>query len=724
MADIGNSETQQQEHTVNTPEPVSENPSNKVNIGSENKKSEESIGTKRIENLNKIKSGEDKVGSRIYREYQLSLEDKDVGDTSRLYVDARDSVRDINNVGEANKAVVAINALYKTLGREGYKIDSKDIPADISPEERKKFIRDKIEMDFNNLSEKLADKFIEDYINSSVDLQDAKDDLKKKISLEEISRTEVRRASYKAEDKTTKLLYIVEKNAVDIGKEDLGEELKDDIKTREWVIEYVGVKEFNQLDQEDRTKLLNDSFDKYRGSLSAEKQREVGLLDRMNENRKNQAFIPIAEVDQKISNLRQDLEKNVNAEAWDICEKVSELKELQLKRRTLVTKVSLILVDQRIEEARTGLKDRWKNTLNSFTRSRNRTKALGDLLNSGKEWVSSHVAVIGEGIRKGVGDTLNSMDFKMEGQKDNVAEVLRNIDESFFLDMRNKSSSVAEKISESIVGARKKALLIRSDVKSSLINAEYSIYKKIHEEKISLQENKVKLFAKGRRLSLETSTRFAGVIGQSSERTNLRLQAIERFSENEIRNKKNVIAENNKNNPLFKRFEDDLEKRLGLIEKVKNIQAEKENVTIPEEIIQEPIITMPGEIVNQRVENPISDKDTSVDQKQKNVEDLKMDNKTDIKTREEYEKEQAMLYGNIEERFLSALDQISTIKKVFPDVLEEKSGERIQIGGFESEINFLLNTFQDEQDLDRRKTLLEQLDKNVKGMQNILDNLF
>src|SRR3972149_1628925 len=192
--------------------------------GNENRIKEERFDAKKQEAVDDIKSGKDAEGKKLYSTFLDSLTNPDAGDTSILYTEVGKSVY-ANKPGEMNKTVVVMDALYKKLGMEGYKITTDEIPADLSPDERQKFLKDKITQDYGGLADKLADKFIGGYAESLAELNDAKDKLRGKTSGENFSRAEVRSAAYEVEDKKRKILHVVERSSAQIGS---GEDLKDE----------------------------------------------------------------------------------------------------------------------------------------------------------------------------------------------------------------------------------------------------------------------------------------------------------------------------------------------------------------------------------------------------------------------------------------------------------------------------------------------------------------
>jgi len=732
MVDIGSTEISTPElSNINTPKQVGESGVEKTDKRTERKQEEEEFNNRKNEAVGKIKSGEDVQGKKLYDAYISSLSDPQTGDTSFLYTEAGKSVLNIEEPGEANKAVVAMDALYKKLGSEGYRINPKDIPDNLSPVERKQFLKDKITQDYHDgLAKKLADKFIDSYAGSLVELQDAKAELKSKTSIEDVSRTEVRKASYKVEDKVMKLLHMIERGTAQIGNTDIGEELKDEIEAREEVTEYVKSEEFGDLNPEDQARLIDTSVNNFRDKLEDDdKQQKAGWLDRMSEERKNATFKPIAEKDHEIINLRQNLEKNLNAEPWDICQMVSEIKELQLEKKALITKANITLLEQRLDEAKNGWEEGWDKTLNSFIRGKDKGKALGNLVSAGKEWVSSQGALLGEKLRKGVSDSIDRINSGLEEEKDNSVEALRNIDESFFLEARTQTNSIKERVTDIVVGTKDRVLRMNSETRNNIFNTERTLYEWVHEADISWQMSKMDIYEKGRRFGMETSIKAAGIIGEVTgrdlnEKVDSRLAAIERFSDREIRNKIETIKEENKDNPLFKHLEDDLERRLRPIEKMKNV---KDKMAEPsrEDVFQKPVITSPGEAMTTKVEGSISDKNVHVESQQTLTQDLTIDKQTGIKTREEYEDEQAKQIFDIKGKFYSVLNQALTIEQVFPALLTDNNNEKHRkFVDYKSSSNLLFDAIEDEQDLDRRRNMLMLLDKNVQNMQSVLDNLF
>ena len=693
----------------------------------ENRIKEERFDAKKQEAVDDIKSGKDAEGKKLYSTFLDSLTNPDAGDTSILYTEVGKSVY-ANKPGEMNKTVVVMDALYKKLGMEGYKITTDEIPADLSPDERQKFLKDKITQDYGGLADKLADKFIGGYAESLAELNDAKDKLRGKTSGENFSRAEVRSAAYEVEDKKRKILHVVERSSAQIGS---GEDLKDEIGARESATGMVVTKEFGGLSVEEQNKLIERSIDKYKQDLGATgKQQEIDLLNRMNGERRNETFAPIAEADQKILNLKQELDEFQNSDPSLICQTVSEIKELQLEKKALVSLANISLAEQRAEEAKAGWEQNWDNTLNSFVRGKGRAKALEDLINAGKEWLSSQGNLLTGSWKKGLNDSLNVVESKVEEGGDVVAKVHLGIVNSYDSEIRDRVVSVKEKISDVVNGVKDKARSVGAEVKSGILSTKQALYEGVHGANILWHESKVTLYEESRRFGLRASVKSTALIGEItgrdlSEKVERRLSAIERFSDRELEQKIETIKQENKDNPYFERFTTDLEKRLGLIKKAKenatemsgvgseNTASERQENQVPGvEITQE--TTVLGEEVPQVVSESVSRDQQPEDGGTKKIDEVKVDSTP--KSREDYEKQFSEEAKILENQYSWHRNNIQGLKDK-----NQLAGEVVtSVEYYQLVIDKILDSLKNEEDLGNKGKLLNDLRNNIFSMSSLI----
>jgi len=718
MADVGATE-------ISTPEksntPFIKKESEIKDKSAEKKQEEERFNARKSEALERIKNGEDTEGNKLYKTYQKSLKDKSVSDTSALFVRASESVGRINDPGEANKAVISMDLLYKKLGFEGYKIDSKDI----TTEDRKTALRSKIAEDFNGLSERLADKFIDGYVRCLVELQDAKEDLKKLTEKEESSRSEIRVASYRVEDKKAKLIHAAEKGSADIDRKDFGKQLGEEITKKEEATKDADKKKFDDLEQDQKSKLINDSVSKYKESLDEENKSRV---DRMSEDRKNEAFEPIARLDQEIANQRTELTNNLNADPWDVCEIVSRIKELNLEKKLLIKDANISLAEQRIDEANEGLEVSRNNTLKNFIRGKDIRKSLGNLVSAGKEWASSRVSIIGEKLKNIATDHFDRISFAMEQGKDLAAEELRSIDEAFFLEARIQTSSVRERISDFVTGSIDKGRGIILEGKTGILNIEMKYYKEKYEVNESWQTAKANL-VEG---LLITSVKAAGKVAEATrqnmgEEIDKRIEEIRNSTPQKLKEKNDSIKERN-DNLLFLRLEKDLERRILMMEEIKKAIASKEE--IGEDIDEnkknegeDVVLTSPGEKMEQSTKLNVLDENTKKGVQQEEGHGVKGNKEKGIKTRVEYEAEQIKRKNEMEKRCRDAHSQVDTLNGIFPALLKENKEANSKISDIFTNLDALLNGFDDEEDLDKRQNMLNMMEERTNDIQGIINNL-
>ena len=696
--------------------------------GAERRQEEERFNNLKKEAVDKIKSGEDAVGKKLYDAYLGSLKDPNVGDISILYINAGNSVENINNPSEANKAVVSMDVLYKRLGMKRYEIEPKEISSGNSSEERQHLLREKITQDYSGLAEKLADKFIDSYVGSLVELHGAKEDLGKKTNREELSRAEIRNASYKVEGLSKKLLHVVERGSASIGREDLGEQLREDIQFKENVTESVNLRKFNQLSEDEQAGLINASADRYKDGFSDDQDKK-DLMGRMGEKRKNDTFKPIADVDQRISNLRQKLEKNLNSEPWDVCQMVSQINELQLERKALITQANVSLAEQRLDEAKSGWGKTWDEVLDSFVKGEDRGRALGNLFNVGKEWLNSHGSLLGEKLKKGVTDSVDKIDYGLKSGKDYSVEVLKDIDEAFFSEARDHTRSAKENISDFASSVRDKTLRINAETKSAIFSAESVLFEAIHETNIHWQESKVILYTKRKELGAKAIVGVTGVAAEITGRdmkaeVEARVADIEVVSAENLKAKIEEIRETNKDNPLFRVFQEDLEKRLNLIGKVQEPAVKNPEAVLKDEV-QNPEVVGVREDKNPKENGSVSEA-TIVNLPSKARQVSEQGNKEETVTTDQIKREK------VEEELLR---QAETLRQEYDSVSGEIENLREQnkitpekdhaFGTYKSIINVLFESMNSKGNIEDYSAIQGQLavlKSNIQGIRTILNS--
>jgi hypothetical protein len=529
------------------------------------------LGDKTREVAQKIKSGDtrEKEGVMLFKEFKNALDDPEkpeaIPHVSRTFQVAKESREKLGEPGEANKLVASLDALHKQAGEEGYKPEVR-VEADLSDEEKNRLIEEKIGQDFDNVADFLAERYIEEYAEAKAEFLITEEKTQEVLGKETLSRAEIRRAAYQLERARKGLLRQVEVSARRIGNPEVGEKVTESLK-ESWKPVSAEFVSFNQLKGERREELVGRSTEGYHGQLESSKDKYADLFKEISEEKKRELFTPIAKIDHNIKYLRGELTNSLNFAPVELCGLASKIKELQMERRLRVADVRVDLARERLERARVGFPEaRGELGIKLVEESGTAKEAGRNLISSIKEFIDSSVGVEAEKAKRHLTPALERISEVKEQALEGVTESLNIVDGAFLEQIRGVVSSSRETINEAKENIRNTIAKITAKKERGRIETVERYYKKAHAIELGFLGNMEKIFSGFRELKVKTPTVLGEVVGgkRVRERAEERRKEIEELLSTDL--KKRIEEIQGRENPSLKIFQEDLRRRVKLIE--------------------------------------------------------------------------------------------------------------------------------------------------------------
>jgi hypothetical protein len=526
---------------------------------------EERKQKKREQILKDIKDNKNAEGSMLYGAYMQALKDGNLPYFSSLYRRAETAVGSLDEDVEVNKALIAMQGLYKQAELGEYK-PGEGLDENLSQEEKIAAVKKRISEDFTLLPEKIAEKKISGFVETQADVALAQEALQQKIESGELSRTQIGKASYDLEEKKVRLLREVDKQTYLMGDDKVGDAIFASFK-KKWEFEEKKLdKSFGELEEGKRKKLAGESIALYKDRFDSFKREgeKASSLDLVEEEERYRLFLGIAEADRKITNRRENLENAVMAGPSAISGLVSEIKNLELERDAGLERVKVTIAAGRVEEAdKIVSKKRRENALKGVSGGRGK-----DLRNAVLGWITSK----GSKLKQEVTRDLSSAAKSIKDQTDVVGaaglEAAQVLDEVLVRDVRERIGSFGKE-GGVVESARLAAIEAQTQARLLQVDAETSYLQEVHSTHLYLQEQWASFAAavSGEYLRLNMFTRrkiggedeeVQGILDKKEER-------IKRFMQLGL--EKRIEEIKARENPHMAVFTKDLEQRAGLANK-------------------------------------------------------------------------------------------------------------------------------------------------------------
>jgi hypothetical protein len=349
--------------------------------------------------LQNVINGSDSEGRKLYDATRAAVRGEGVGDiphTTSVYEAAKQSLKIINEPGEINKLESFLNALYKQAGiEEGYKVKVKfeGKLQDLAPDQREELVRNQVTEDFANVDVLIAGHEMERYAKTKAELSLIENEARQELEGGGLSRGEARLLAVRVGSTRRRFLESVDIYSSRIGNTEVGNEVAVSYKEG-WQYKESAVEPKKLEPSEEK---IEESVRTYSKKLLSEnKEREAKLLGMM--DNKEEIFIPLLDIDQKIIQQKTKIEEALNAPPDVLAEMVTEYRNLQFERKLRVANVDVAIVQKRIEESDKKWSDVRKTLGEKFKRVYKNPQAfidaVGNVVNAGEEWVSSRIDTI------------------------------------------------------------------------------------------------------------------------------------------------------------------------------------------------------------------------------------------------------------------------------------------------------------------------------------------
>jgi hypothetical protein len=433
----------------------------------------------------KVSAESYKSAEEIFREaYLKGLNERpgDFGDIGDVYKSGQDSARDVDEPGELEKLIGSIKTLHSQTGLDEYKPQIEVVPGALDDQKRQ-ITKDRVFQDFNNLADKVVDNyFLKDYkeqqdrINSLIDGA-------AEVKGGGHDRVATRDVAYKLAREYVNESYLHERMLVEIGDEELGDEVVAAGKRKRYVEE--GFQSIDDRPEEERGSLIVNRVDKLRNELTDD---EVNSFNNLGDERK--MYVKnLQEVELNIAHQKKEWERAMSSSnPEDACKVVANLGYLELERKRGLSELNLALSAQRVMDSVDSSRDDLGDAISRHGIFNERTRetfkgAVGNL-------TSSYSELVGKSLD--VAKSLEVFDKPQEAVsaiKDGAKKAINTVHSAYREHIADKLGRGKKRVADVVESARQRVLSEKDGGERVLID----VYKK-HEEgiyKLLLLKNRV-----------------------------------------------------------------------------------------------------------------------------------------------------------------------------------------------------------------------------------------
>lgn len=469
-----------------------------------------------------IKSGQDEVGHMIYSGYKDSLTDprKAVGEIAVVYQQAQGLKADLSETGNLNKLLTQLNTLYRLNGDVSYKpevsisgkthgvTDEKEISR-IKTEA----IRQKALEDLDAFADRFATKKVLGYIEAKAAFNQKEQEILGVLSKDQISRGDVRVASYAVEKAKLKLLRQIEIDSLKTGRRHEAKVLVNRL-TNGWSYSKPVVAE------DQASAYVESSKQKLLLEFGASKQTlYVDILSGMSPDSSEAFLLSIAKIDQQLDLSKKALIDGANASPDVVCKAAAKLKHLELQRKTEVARIRVSLAQSQVD-----LKARdWQNGRETAGDRiarlglKGARQTGGILIDAGRSWLAANSKLLKEQFRSDVGDVLNRIKDSGDAKED-VVILLNEIDNRILGEIKSNGKTTIENIQWGLRFAREHAVKADGDLETGKIALEKQARIALHNAEISMREKITEAAVALRGKKIEAQIAIGAAIGGEAVR--------------------------------------------------------------------------------------------------------------------------------------------------------------------------------------------------------------
>lgn len=294
-----------------------------------------------------VKSGEDKEGALLRNLFVEAVEssDKSLGPTADLLSRAWESEKNLQDDAEVKKLHSSLRAIYKTSSLGEYRVEIHEA------EERDSAVRERMTQDLRDLPERLADKFLDSYIDKKAAVLIEEEKTLAVLGQENPSSREIRQSAYRLQRQELRLLAQEDRILTRLNRrEGLSELLEARFERR--TFEPVEFEEFQKRGEEDRRASILQRMESFASQLAQEEgEHAVRTYEHIHNDVKVKLIGDLVNSELKIENLRENLRGCVfTGEADTICEMARSLKQAQLEKRVIQTEIKIALARQKTHD--------------------------------------------------------------------------------------------------------------------------------------------------------------------------------------------------------------------------------------------------------------------------------------------------------------------------------------------------------------------------------------
>ena len=532
------------------------------------------------QSLQKALDGSDLEGRRLYEATKAAVKGSEKGNLpyiTSVYKAAEQSLGKINEPGEINKLTSFLDALYKQAGKDGYQLEIKleGKLQDLTPEQRQELTRNQVTKDFGDVDSLIAGHKTERYAEVKGELSDVEDNARKELKKEGLSRGEARLIGVRVTNARRQFLESVNIYSTRIGNTEVGSEVATSYK-ESWQYKE-GAGELNKFEPD--SEKIDESVKVYKEKLTSEdKDREAGLLDRM--DNKEKFFVPLLDIDQKIIEQKTKIEEAINAPPDVLAEMVTEYHNLQFERKLRVANIDVAIARRRIEESDKS----WLNARNSlgekikrvFKNPQGFINAVGDVVKAGEERISSRIDTIKPSLENAFNEVKGYISSDVSIITDDlVYRTLERLDKAVVSPVKDEIASAEFYIVVARDNIKNTRVKIDAEMNEKIINTRKSCYEKVFETQQWFETRAVEIIMTGevtQRVELE---KLGGAIAGEEGQTVRQKVERKKKAADEILRKKVAIIEL-KENPYLKAFQKEVDREVVWVE------------TLPVEVVEIP----------------------------------------------------------------------------------------------------------------------------------------
>lgn len=525
----------------------------------------ERIKKRSKEILQDSKNGNNKEGAVVFNAFKEAAENFSprlggVSEKHKALVDAKDT---LDEPGVPNKALTQLKDLYQEAGLGGYELGV-EVEAGTSKDEREKLVREKIVSDIDGFSEAFATQHtLQEFAEPTAKVEELRNDLKKEVSKDDLSRNSIRQKSYQ-----------IARREADLQAR-LGTRLREVDGTLTATVDYYDAKdertsyEANELIEFEDTKpdemlerILKVDED-YEKKIEKDGRDDNKIaFETLDDGIWGENVSEIARLDFREEQLRANLEKAIEASNPQVISSlVSEIRYARLLKKdrgmVLDGEVAVQRVQQfvdRRQEARAKLADAMFDR-ESTNRGEEARKLVGAV-------VSEQVTRL-RSVAERLGQVRILEDVAEEGAewtKEQARGALNRVDENIGEAARGTYRFFKRSTGQKLKWARDRIRGVRSVAERTKTGALEGYYKGRHAVETGIRRNFDELAAWKGELSEELWVQLAGAVGgeRYTEKRKQRIVEVNQKAAEEVARIDKEIDEREKDNPYLKRFHDRL----------------------------------------------------------------------------------------------------------------------------------------------------------------------